>query len=157
MMEIIEYCGLFLWLIYLFLLTKREIRRKNKYSKEYTKELIIKRPFHIIRIDSLFFFVVYFVYTNFADMRVLPYLYLVIVLTNIVYVTYDITDNYKQEKDKDFNELIYYAGAMVLAIFAFGFMIFSKNLFNTCTLTLGLNILVPIYVWLVKIITTKKA
>ena len=155
MMEVIEYSGLILWLIYLFLFTKREISRKNKYSKEYTKELIIKKPFHIIRIDSLFFFIVYLVYTNFADNRVLPYLYLIIVITNIVYVSYDIADNLKSFKSKDGSDLKYYSGAIVLGVIAFIYMIISKDLFNTCTLTLGLNLLVPAYVWIIKIITSR--
>lgn len=155
-MEVIEYSGLILWLVYLFLFTKREIRRKNKYSKEYTKELIIKKPFHIIRIDSLFFFIVYFIYANFADTRVLPYLYLIIVLTNIVYVSYDLADNLRVLNSKNNSDLKYYSGTIILGIVAFVYMIISKDLFRTCTLTLGLNLLVPIYVWIIKIIANKK-
>lgn len=157
MMEVIEYCGLFLWLVYLFLFVKREIGRKNKYNKEYTKELIVRKPFHIIRIDSLFFLLVYLLYCNFADNRVLPYLYVIIVITNIVYVSYDISDNYKTDKKKNKSELIYYSGVIVLALIVFGYMFISKNLINTCTLSLALNLLVPVYVWLMKIILQKKA
>lgn len=155
MIEIIEYCGLILWVIYLFLFVNREIARKNKYIKEYDKSLIIKKPLHIIRIDSLFFFLVYLIYNNFADNRVLPYLYLIIVLTNIVYVVYDLADNYKGQKVVLKNELIYYSGAIILVVVAFVYMMFSKDLFNTCTLTLGLNIIVPIYIWLIKILIKK--
>ena len=144
-MEVIEYCGLILWLVYLFLFVKREIRRKNKYANEYTKELIIKKPFHVIRIDSLFFFIVYFIYSDFADNRVLPYLYVIIVLTNIVYVIYDITDNYKVKKSNWSDELIYCSGALILAIFAFVYLLITKDLLKTCTLTLALNLVVPIY------------
>ena len=156
MIEIIEYCGLILWVIYLFLFVNREIARKNKYIKEYDKSLIIKKPLHIIRIDSLFFFLVYLIYNNFADNRVLPYLYLIIVLTNIVYVVYDLADNYKGQKVVLKNELIYYSGAIILVVVAFVYMMFSKDLFNTCTLTLGLNIIVPIYIWLLKILIKNK-
>ncbi len=156
MIEIIEYCGLILWVIYLFLFVNREIARKNKYIKEYDKSLIIKKPLHIIRIDSLFFFLVYLIYNNFADNRVLPYLYLIIVLTNIVYVVYDLADNYKGQKVVLKNELIYYSGAIILVVVAFVYMMFSKDLFNTCTLTLGLNIIVPIYIWLIKILIKNK-
>ena len=155
MIEIIEYCGLILWVIYLFLFVNGEIARKNKYIKEYDKSLIIKKPLHIIRIDSLFFFLVYLIYNNFADNRVLPYLYLIIVLTNIVYVVYDLADNYKGQKVVLKNELIYYSGAIILVVVAFVYMMFSKDLFNTCTLTLGLNIIVPIYIWLIKILIKK--
>ena len=92
--------------------------------------------------------------TNFADSRVLPYLYLIIVITNIVYVSYDIVDNLKTYKRKDENDLKYYSGVIVLGVIAFVYMIFSKDLFNTCTLTLGLNLLVPAYVWIIKILTS---
>ena len=157
MMEVIEYCGLILWIIYLFLLVNREIGRKNKFAKEYDKELIIKRPFHIIRIDSLFFLIVYLIYSNFADNRVLPYLYLIIVLTNIVYVVYDIADNYKKEKIDLRKDLVYYSGAIVLTLIVFGYMLISKNLINTCILSLVLNMFVPLYVWAMKIILQKRA
>ncbi len=152
MMEVIEYCGLILWIVYIFLFVNREIARKNKYAHEYTKELIIKRPFHIIRIDTLFFLIVYLVYSNFADTRVLPYLYLIIVLTNIVYCAYDLIDNYKQSKPDIKKEIVNYACTIFLIVVAFGYMFISKNLNNACTLTLALNILVPIYVWLIKVL-----
>lgn len=156
MIEVIEYCGLILWLIYLILLANREISRKIKYENEYTKELIIKKPFHLIRIDSLFFLIVYLIYNNFADNRVLPYLYLIIVLTNIVYVLYDISDNYKEIKISLQKEYIYYLGVIVLLVIAGLYLFIIRNLFNTCTLTLVLNLFVPIYIWLVKILKKKQ-
>ncbi len=152
MTEVIEYCSLILWVVYLFLFTKREISRKNKYTAEYTKELIIKKPFHIIRIDSSFFLIVYFIYNNFADSRVLPYIYAVIVLTNIVYVIYDITDNYKEYKINLKKEFIYYIGMVILVLIALIYLVSTNNLINTCALSLVLNMFVPIYIWLVKII-----
>lgn len=156
MIEVIEYCGLILWLIYLILLANREISRKIKYENEYTKELIIKKPFHLIRIDSLFFLIVYLIYNNFADNRVLPYLYLIIVLTNIVYVLYDISDNYKEIKISLQKEYIYYLGVIVLLVIAGLYLFITRNLFNTCTLTLVLNLFVPVYIWLVKILKKKQ-
>lgn len=156
MIEVMEYIGLILWVIYLFLFVNREIGRKNKYAEEYTKELIIKKPFHIIRIDSLFFLIVYLIYNDFADNRVLPYLYILIVLTNIVYVVYDLIDNYKSPKIELKKELIYYSGAVFLILVTFTYMVITKNLFNTCTLTLILNIIVPIYIWLIKILKKNK-
>lgn len=157
MMEVIEYCGLILWIIYLILFVNREICRKNKYANEYTKQLIIKKPFHILRIDSLFFLIVYLIYSDFADNRVLPYLYIIIILTNIVYVLYDISDNYKQNKIDFRKEIVYYLGAIFLIMVAFIYMLISKNLFNTCTLTLALNLLVPIYIWLIKVLQKNKS
>ena len=99
-------------------------------------------------------------YSNISELKQffikkLKSLYLIIVITNIVYVSYDIADNLKPYKSKDGNDLKYYSGVIVLGIVAFIYMIISKDLFNTCTLTLGLNLLVPAYVWIIKIITTK--
>lgn len=157
MIEVIEYCGLLLWVVYLFLFVKREISRKNKYEKEYTLQLIVKKPFHIIRIDSLFFFIVYLIYSNFADNRVMPYLYILIILTNIVYVLYDITDNYKKKNFNLKKELIYYSGAIVIIFIGLSYLLITKDLFNTCLLTLALNLLVPVYIWLIRVFIKNKA
>lgn len=147
-MEVIEYCGLGLWIIYVFLFVNREIGRKNKYIKEYKKELIIRKPFHVIRIDTLFFLLVYIVYADFADNRVLPYLYLIIVITNIVYCGYDIADNYKNKRNIK-KELPNYIATFILIFIVLGYLLITENLFNTCMLTLGLNLLVPVYVWVI--------
>lgn len=147
-MEVIEYCGLILWVIYVFLFVNREIGRKNKYIGQYKNDLIIKKPFHVIRIDTLFFLIVYVVYANFADNRVLPYLYLIIIITNIVYCGYDIADNYKTKKNIK-KEIPNYVATVGLIVVALGYLLISKDVFNTCTLTLGLNLLVPVYVWLI--------
>ena len=98
MYEVIEYIGISLWLIYLILFMNREILRKNKYKNEYNIKMLINKPFHLIRIDSIFFLLVYVYYSNLSDNRMLPYLYVIIMITNIVYVLYDISDNYKDRK-----------------------------------------------------------
>lgn len=152
MYKAVEYIGLSLWVIYLILFMNREIKRKNKYQKEYNIKMIINKPFHLIRIDSVFFLIVYVIYSNLSDNRVLPYLYVIIMITNIVYVLYDISDNYKDIKNKLKKELINYFGIILFVIIVIIYFLINKNLDNTCILTLVLNIFTPVYIWIVNMI-----
>ena len=155
MIEALEYISIILWMVYLFLLINREICRKNKLAKEYNKALILKHPFHIIRIDSLFFLIVFWIYQDFVDNRVLLYLYLIIVLTIIVYVIYDLADNYSNIKKSFKNEWPNYLCGIIIVAFVLSYGFVSDNLLNTCAITLALNLIVPIYVWLIKIFFKK--
>lgn len=155
MYEAVEYVGIFLWVIYLILFMNREIKRKNKYREEYNVKMIINEPFHLIRIDSVFFLLVYIFYSNLSDVRVLPYLYVIIMITNIVYVLYDISDNYKDNKFKIKNELINYFGVLILIVIALIYWLIKRDLDGLCVMTLVLNLLVPVYIWIVNMIKNK--
>ncbi len=155
MYEVIEYIGISLWLIYLILFMNREILRKNKYKNEYNIKMLINKPFHLIRIDSIFFLLVYVYYSNLSDNRMLPYLYVIIMITNIVYVLYDISDNYKDRKNIFKQEIFNYAGILLFVVIVFMFWLFNKNLDNICILTLVLNLFVPVYVWIINMIKNK--
>lgn len=152
MYKTIEYIGLSLWVLYLILFINREIARKNKFKKEYNIKMIINKPFHLFRIDSIFFLIVYIIYSNLSDNRILPYLYVIIMITNIVYVLYDISDNYKDIKIKFKKELVNYLGVVLFIIIVFIYFIISKNLDNSCILTLILDIFGPVYIWIVNMI-----
>ncbi len=156
MIKVVEYLGIILWIIYLFLLINRELCRKNKYIDEYNKKLIIKHPFHLFRIDSIFFLIVYLIYNNFADVNVISYIYIGIIITNIVYVIYDISDNYKVEKNVLKKEFINYFIGFLFVIFLLLFMIFSKNVINVYLITLIINILIPISIWGLKLLLKKE-
>ena len=156
MIKVVEYIGIILWIIYLFLLINRELCRKNKYIDEYNKKLIVKHPFHLFRIDSIFFLVVYLIYNNFADVNVISYIYIGIIITNIVYVIYDISDNYKVEKNVLKKEFINYFIGFLFVIFLLLFMIFSKNVINVYLITLIINILIPISIWGLKLLLKKE-
>lgn len=155
MYEVIEYIGISLWLIYLILFMNREILRKNKYKNEYNIKMLINKPFHLIRIDSIFFLLVYVYYSNLSDNRMLPYLYVIIMITNIVYVLYDISDNYKDRKNIFKQEIFNYAGILLFVVIVFMFWLFNKNLDNICILTLVLNLFVSVYVWIINMIKNK--
>ena len=157
MIEVIEYFSIILWAFYLYLVVKREILRKYILKDEYKKNMIINHPFHIIRIDSVFFLLVYIIYNDFADTRVMPYLYLIIIITNIVYVLYDLIDNYKniniKAKEEYINYILYFSIIIVLIIY----MLISKNIMKTYIYTLIINLLVPVIIWGVnKVIKFKK-
>lgn len=156
MIKVVEYIGIILWIIYLFLLINRELCRKNKYIDEYNKKLIVKHPFHLFRIDSIFFLVVYLIYNNFADVNVISYIYIGIIITNVVYVIYDISDNYKVEKNVLKKEFINYFMGSLFVIFLLLFMIFSKNVVNVYLITLIINILIPICIWGLKLLLKKE-
>ena len=102
-----------------------------------------------------FFLIVYFIYSNLSDNRLLPYLYVIIIITNIVYVLYDMSDNYKLDKIKFKNEIFNYIVIILLiAIISFS-LILKMNLNNICILTLALNLFIPIWVWIVNMIKNK--
>lgn len=155
MYKTIDYFGFILWVIYLILFMNREIKRKNKYIEEYNFKMIINKPFHLIRIDSVFFLIVYFIYSNLSDNRLLPYLYVIIIITNIVYVLYDMSDNYKLDKIKFRNAIFNYLAIILLIIIIIITLLLKVDLNNICILTLTLNLFIPIWVWIINMIKNK--
>lgn len=144
MNKVVEYISLALWGTYLIFATYREIKSVNGSIK-----LILKKPFHFIRIDSLLFLIIYLVYNNFARIEVLPYLYLIIVLTSVVYLMYDLTDNYKFKKLKKWEYLVFIPVVIVL-ILVLSYLYFSEKMLRVATITLIINLFIPAYVSLVK-------
>ena len=49
-------------------------------------------------------------------------------------------------------ELINYLGIVLFALVVFIYWFITRNLDNTCILTLVLNLLVPVYIWVVNMI-----
>lgn len=137
MIEVIEYISLFIWMIFLFLSIYRETCRK--------KEINI---FHLIRVDSVFFLALYIIYNDFARYEVLPYLYSVIIITSLVYLLYDIVDNYKFKKiaKKDY---IYYIGGMVVVALVLIYYFIWGRITKVFIITLIVNLLIPGYVRLI--------
>ena len=76
-------------------------------------------------------------------------------LVNIVYVLYDISDNYKDRKNIFKQEIFNYAGILLFVVIVFMFWLFNNNLDNICILTLVLNLFVPVYVWIINMIKNK--
>lgn len=141
MNNVVEYFSLTIWIIYFFLALYREVRR----NKDSDIKMILKHPFHFIRIDSVFFLGIYLTYNNFARDEVLFYLYGVIVITSLVYLLYDLVDNYGFNKinKKDYK---YYLGGCGIVIVLAMFWLITKRSILTSTLTLVINLLIPSYV-----------
>lgn len=138
LMKIVEYISLFLWVVYFGLATYREIRRiRNTSFKE-----LWQKPFHFFRLDSLFFLIVYLLYNYIARDEVLPYLYLVIIIANIVYLLYDLVDNYHFQKIAK-EEYYYFVLVGIIIVLTFIYLNICGNVLRIATLTLLLNFLLP--------------
>lgn len=149
MIKVVEILSLSLWSIYFLLGIYREIRR----NREATFKELIKHPFHFIRVDSLFFLIIYLLYNYIARDEVLPYLYLVIIITNIVYLLYDLVDNYKFNKIRK-EEYIYFIVGVLVIISLFIYLYLCKNSLRVASISLFFNLLIPSLVSLIKL--TKK-
>lgn len=155
MNDVVAYVSLGIWGIYFFLLIYRELRRVKKEPDKFAGKNILKHPFHLLRIDSLFFLLIYLVYNNFAKEIVLPYLYFIIVVTNIVYLLYDLGDNYGF-KWPEKRELVYFFGGLIIIGFLLLYLVVKKNLLKLSIITLIVNLLVPGYVCIFNLIKLKK-
>ena len=80
---------------------------------------------------------------------------IVIIITNIVYVIYDISDNYKFEKSIIKKEFLNYIIGLLFVIFLLIFMIFNDNIVNVYLITLIINIMIPICIWGLKLLLKK--
>ena len=138
MNNVVFWISIGLWAIYGLLLIYREILR-NKNMKN-------SNIFHLIRFDSVLFLAIYLFYKYYADNIKFFYLYLAIIITNIVYILYDIMDNYKIKNDK--GSIIYYIVFLIGVIIMGTFYIFNKDYLLITTITLIINIFIPLYVWL---------
>lgn len=144
MNKVVENLALALWGIYCFFAVYREIKNDNDSVKN-----ILKHPFHFIRIDNIFFLLVFLVYNNFARVEILPYLYLILTITNIVYLFYDLVDNYKFTKIKK-NEYLFYVGVIATLFICFYYLNNFDNIIKIAIVTLLINLFIPAYVSLLK-------
>ena len=127
-----------LWAIYGILLVYREILRN--------REMKNNNIFHLIRFDSVLFLAIYLFYKYYADNIKFFYLYLAIIITNIVYILYDIMDNYERNDNK--GSILYYLVFMIIAAGLCFYYVITNNYLLVTTITLVINIFIPLYVWL---------
>lgn len=146
MINIVENIALVLWGIYFLFAIYREIKNNNDSIKE-----ILKHPFHFFRIDNIFFLIIFLIYNDFARSEILPYLYLIIVITNVVYLFYDLVDNYKFEKIKK-KEFVFYIIGILALIGLFGHLNIYHDIVKIAIMTLSINLFIPMYVSLIKFI-----
>ena len=127
-----------LWAIYGILLVYREILRN--------REMKNNNIFHLIRFDSVLFLAIYLFYKYYADNIKFFYLYSAIIITNIVYILYDIMDNYERNDNK--GSILYYLVFMIIAAGLCFYYVITNNYLLVTTITLVINIFIPLYVWL---------
>ncbi len=138
MNNVISWISIGLWAIYGILLVYREILRN--------REMKNNNIFHLIRFDSVLFLAIYLFYKYYADNIKFFYLYLAIIITNIVYILYDIMDNYERKDNK--GSIIFYLIFLIGVIIIGTFYIFNKDYLLITIITLIINIFIPLYVWL---------
>ena len=141
MREVIIWISLILWVLYGFLFIYREILR-NKKNKEKNN------IFHLIRFDTILFLAIYLFYKFFARNVNFSYLFLVIVITNIVYILYDLGDNYEIKKFS-LNYLVYYIFYILIVVILGIVYIFTRDYLLITIILLIINILIPSYVALI--------
>ena len=125
MNNVMSWISIGLWVIYGLLLIYREILRNKKMKNN--------NIFHLIRFDSVLFLAIYLFYKYYADNIKFFYLYLAIIITNIVYILYDIMDNYERKNNK--GSIIYYLIFLIGVIIIVTFYIFNKDYLLITTIT----------------------
>lgn len=155
MHDIVVKISFIIWMIYYWLLVNREIARKNKNKDKYTWALLKKDIFYLFRMDNLFFVIMFYLYKGFNNDSVTIYLYFVFVVASLVYILYDINEKYKILDNKIVKEKIYYFVALLCFALPIIFYFKEHDFANTCFYTLVLNFLVPIIIFLTRIICTK--
>ena len=141
MNQVVTWISIILWVLYGILFIYREILRNEKSNQKFN-------IFHIIRFDTILFLAIYLFYKYFAKNVNFSYLFLVIVLTNLVYLIYDLGDNYEM-KNVNINDYIYYLIYLVIVIILGIVFIISSDYILITTIALIINILIPCYVALI--------
>ena len=138
MNNVVSWISIGLWIIYGLLFIYREILRNKKMKNN--------NIFHLIRFDTILFLAIYIFYQYYADNIKFFYLYLALIITNIVYIIYDIVDNYGRQKNK--GNILYYLVFIIISIGLCFYYALTNNYLLVTTITLVINIFIPLYVWL---------
>lgn len=155
MYEVVELISFIIWIIYFWILVSREIRRKNMNKEKYTLSYLKKNIFYLIRLDNLFFLIMFYIYKGFNNTSVTVYLYFVFVVSSLVFILYDIKDKYDIKKNKLNKEKIYLFGSLILFLIPNIHYYFHKDMPIACYYTLIVNFLVPIVIFLINIVMRK--
>lgn len=155
MYEVVELISFIIWIIYFWILVSREIRRKNMNKDKYTLNYLKKNIFYLIRLDNLFFLIMFYIYKGFNNRSVTIYLYFVFAFASLVFILYDIQDKYDIKKNKIKKEKIYLLGSLILFLMPVIHYRLHKDISLACYYTLIINFLVPIVIFLINIVVKK--
>ena len=137
MNNVVSWISIGLWIVYGLLFIYREVLR-NKGLKN-------NNIFHLIRFDTILFLAIYIFYQYYADNIKFFYLYLALIITSIVYIIYDIVDNYGRNNNK--GSFLYYFIFIIIATILCFYYAITHNYLLVTTITLVINIFIPLYVW----------
>ncbi len=156
MTNIIVKLGIIVWLIYYIFLVKREILRKNKNMEKYKLKYFKQDIFYLFRLDSIFFLLTFLVYKNFHNEAVTNYLYLVFMFTSLVFIFYELDEKYNLKSLKYQKEKVYYLVSFIMGMIPVIIYFFKKDIGLFCLGTLVIDFLVPIGIYLTKVILSRK-
>ena len=155
MQGIVSIISFIIWIIYYYFLVNREIVRKNMNKDKYNFKLLKQDIFYLCRLDSLFYLITFYIYKGFNKTSVTIYLFFIFVFSSLVFILYDINDNYDLKKNNFKKEKIYYLICFIIMFIPLIFYLFKKDITNTCFLTLIINFLIPIIIYITRIIRKK--
>lgn len=138
MIKTIEYVSIMLWVIYYYMAIGREVKKKNKF----TLKALVKNPFKFIHSASLIFLIVYLLYQNYIREEVIPFVYFIIILTNVVYLGYDIHDNYQRKLNK--REFYRVLLSLLLVGIVCIYILINGNILVALVLTLIIDVFIPL-------------
>lgn len=143
--KVVSTVSFLIWLCYYYYLVKREIIHKNQ-------DLNLKKNiFHLIRLDSLFYLVAFYIYKGFNNNSVTIYLYFIFAFSSLVFILYDL-ENYNQIKINIKKEKIYYLFSFILIFIPIIYYIKTNNIANTEFITLIINFLLPVGINIIKVL-----
>lgn len=156
MQRIVKIISMIIWIIYFWLLIKREIIRKNKNKDKYTWNILKSNIFYLVRLDNLFFLIMFYIYKGFNNDSVTAYLYFVFMFASLVFILYDLDDKYKIKKIDWSKETKYFIGAGILFVIPIIYYLITKDLANSYMLTFIIDFLVPIIIFGTRVLKIKK-
>ena len=149
MHKVVSIISFILWIFYYYFLVNRELVRKN--SPNSFKEDF----FYLVRLDSLFFLITFYFYKGFNNASVTIYLFFIFIFSSLVFILYDINDNYDIKKIKFKKEKYYYLICLIIMFIPLIYYFKTKNIANTCCYILDINFLIPIIIYIIRIIMKK--
>ncbi len=139
MQKVVSIISIIIYLGYYYFLNLREIKKDKDNNK----------LFYLIRLDSLFYLVTFYIYKGFNKEAVSIYLYFIFMFSSLVFILYDLNDNYDLKKQIKIDRIYYIIGLSILII-PLIYYLKTNNIINMYFITLIINLLIPLIIYIVK-------
>lgn len=139
MQKVVSIISIIIYLGYYYFLNLREIKKDKDNNK----------LFYLIRLDSLFYLVTFYIYKGFNKEAVSIYLYFIFMFSSLVFILYDLNDNYDLKKQIKIDRIYYIIGLGILII-PLIYYLKTNNIINMYFITLIINLLIPLIIYIVK-------